>query len=160
MNEDNILYELSTRNVVGFLHKELIQITEKGVVFTNTGLASAIAKESIFIPYDQIAAVEVLKLFLGIQVNFIITSTSGKKLRLQQVDKEQAERAKEIIYEAQKKSINSNLKNFDSNNNTSSNIVSEKIDVADQLLKLSNLKDAGIISQDEFDSQKRKLLGM
>ena len=159
MNEDNILYELSTRNVVGFLHKELIQITEKGVVFTNTGLASAIAKESIFIPYDQIAAVEVLKLFLGIQVNFIITSTSGKKLRLQQVDKEQAERAKEIIYEAQKKSINSNLKNFDSNN-TSSNIVSEKIDVADQLLKLSNLKDAGIISQDEFDSQKRKLLGL
>ena len=160
MSEDNILYELSTRSPVGFLHKELIQITEKGVNYTNTGLASAVAKENIFIPYDQIAAVEVLKLFLGLTVNFIITSTSGKKLRLQQVDKEQAERAKEIIYESQKNLINSNLRNINSANNIASNQNSDKIDVADQILKLSTLKDSGIISQEEFDSQKRKLLGM
>ena len=160
MNEDAILYELSTKSPIGFLHKEVIQITSKGINYTNTGLASAVAKENIFVPYDQIAAVEVLKILLGIQVNFIITSTSGKKLRLQQVDKEQADRAKEIIYEAQKKSINSNLKNANTQEINNSNNSSEKIDVADQLLKLSNLKDAGIISQEEFDNQKKKLLGL
>ena len=160
MNEDNILYELTTRSAVGFLHKEVIQITEKGINYTNTGLASAVAKENIFVPYDQIAAVEVLKILLGLQVNFIITSTSGKKLRLQQVDREQAERAKEIIYEAQKKSINSNLKNSSPPDNSTTINNSDKIDIADQLLKLSNLKDAGIISQEEFDSQKKKLLSL
>ena len=158
MNEDNILYELSTRSPVGFLHKEVIQITSKGINYTNSGLASAVAKENIFVPYDQIAAVEVLKILLGLQVNFIITSTSGKKLRLQQVDKEQAERAKEIIYEAQKKALNDKLRNTSSvDNSFSSN--NPTIDVADQLLKLSKLKESGIITQDEFEMQKKKLLG-
>ena len=159
MNEDNILYELSTRSPVSFLHKEVIQITSKGINYTNSGLASAVAKENIFVPYDQIAAVEVLKILLGLQVNFIITSTSGKKLRLQQVDKEQAERAKEIIYESQKKALNDKLRNTNTNDNSFSNNNTSTIDVADQLLKLSKLKESGIITQDEFEAQKKKLLG-
>jgi hypothetical protein len=40
-----------------------------------------------------------------------------------------------------------------------STTVVKEVDVADQLLKLSQLRDQGILTQDEFDAQKAKLLG-
>jgi hypothetical protein len=36
--------------------------------------------------------------------------------------------------------------------------VIQEVDIADQLLKLSQLRDQGILTQEEFDSQKLKLL--
>ena len=38
-------------------------------------------------------------------------------------------------------------------------MVTQEIDIADQLLKLSKLIEQGILTQDEFESQKAKLLG-
>lgn len=90
----------------------------------------------------------------GIQYDFAISTTSGKKIKLTNVHQDQAERAKDLIYESQKKLLSSAVfKNVNADLNTSN------IDVADQLLKLSKLKDAGILSQDEFDLQKKKILG-
>jgi hypothetical protein len=51
-------------------------------------------------------------------------------------------------------------KNTSSNNNQPQESSNSTIDVADQLEKLSNLKDKGILTQAEFDIQKQKLLGM
>ena len=42
--------------------------------------------------------------------------------------------------------------------NPSLKVVPQEIDIADQLLKLSKLVEQGILTQDEFDSQKAKLL--
>ncbi len=39
-------------------------------------------------------------------------------------------------------------------------IVQSHLDVADQLAKLAKLKDQGILTQDEFDAQKMKLLNL
>lgn len=39
-------------------------------------------------------------------------------------------------------------------------VVQQQIDVADQLMKLAALKEQGILTQEEFDAQKKKLLGM
>ena len=38
-------------------------------------------------------------------------------------------------------------------------IVNQEVDIADQLLKLSKLTEQGILTQEEFESQKAKLLG-
>jgi hypothetical protein len=88
---------------------------------------------------------------MGIQHDLIITSTSGKKIRIRNLYKDDAEKAKSVIYESQKKSLTS------SNNNQNNQ---GSLDVADQIAKLSSLKDQGILTQDEFDTQKKKLLGL
>jgi hypothetical protein len=153
MSDDTVLYELTTKGLAG-IHTDVLEITSKGVNYTNRGLASSLAKRDTFIPYDQISSVEVLKLLFGMQYDFSISTTSGKKIKLTNVHQDQAERAKDLIYESQKKLVSSAvLKNVNTNSNTSN------IDVADQILKLSKLKDAGILSQEEFDLQKKKILG-
>lgn len=39
-------------------------------------------------------------------------------------------------------------------------IINQQVDVADQLQKLAGLKAQGILTQEEFDAQKKKLLGL
>jgi hypothetical protein len=39
-------------------------------------------------------------------------------------------------------------------------VVQQQVDVADQIGKLAALKDQGILTQEEFDAQKKKLLGL
>ncbi|HLP20720.1 MAG TPA: PH domain-containing protein [Chitinophagales bacterium] len=39
-------------------------------------------------------------------------------------------------------------------------VVNQPLDVADQLGKLAKLKEQGILTQEEFDAQKKKLLGL
>jgi len=148
--DGQILYEISTKGNT-LMYKENLQITDKGINYTTGGAVSLIAKENLFIPYSQIAAVEIIKLIMGIQHDLIITSTSGKKIRLRNLYKDDAEKAKSVIYESQKKSLTS------SNNNQNNQ---GSLDVADQIAKLSSLKDQGILTQDEFDTQKKKLLGL
>ena len=151
--EGQILYEISTKGNT-LMYKENLQITDKGINYTTGGAVSLIAKENLFITYSQISAVEIIKLIIGIQHDLIITSTSGKKIRIRNLYKDDAEKAKSVIYESQQKLLNTN--NVVVNQNNQSNIV----DVADQIAKLSALKDNGILTQDEFDSQKKKLLGL
>jgi hypothetical protein len=148
--DGQILYEISTKGNT-LMYKENLQITDKGINYTTGGAVSLIAKENLFIPYSQIAAVEIIKLIMGIQHDLIITSTSGKKIRIRNLYKDDAEKAKSVIYESQKKSLTS------SNNNQNNQ---GSLDVADQIAKLSSLKDQGILTQDEFDTQKKKLLGL
>jgi hypothetical protein len=155
MAEEQILCEVSTKSqLTSLVHKEVIEVHQKGVNYTTKGATSIVAKQNIFIPFDQIAVVQVVKLFMGLQFDFIITSTSGKKLHVRDVYKDQAEKAKQIINESQQRLANAGSQP------SSSNEYSSTIDVADQLLKLSKLKDAGIISDFEFEAQKKKLLNL
>lgn len=147
------LYEVTTKSQLNSLiKKETINITNNGIYYKTSGVVSVIAQENIYIPYEEIAAVEVLKLLMGMQYDIIITSTSGKKLHLRHVYKEQAYKAQSIINEFREK-MKSNK--FINSNTEKPNIT----DVADELLKLSKLKDAGILTQSEFEIQKKKLLG-
>ena len=50
-------------------------------------------------------------------------------------------------------SLEQNEKNNNNNNNSNSGV-----DFTEQLLNLAKLKDAGILSQEEFDEQKAKIL--
>jgi hypothetical protein len=154
MASDRVLYEISTKNFT-FLYEEILEVNERGINYTNKGLFSIFIKTNIFIPYDQISAFEVSKLFLGLQVDLVVTSTSGKVLKIKNVNKSQAEEAREIIYQTKEKALNKKMKNSFENNNSNQ---TGMVDVADQILKLKKLKDEGVLTNEEYENQKNKLL--
>lgn len=153
---EKVLYEISTLGFP-FLYQEVLEVNDRGINFTNRGLFSFLFKTNLFIPYDQISAFEVSKFLFGLQVDLKITSTSGKTLRMQQVNKSQAEAAREIIYQTKEKTLNNKLKNSVENINIKQ---TETTDVAEQILKLSKLKEDGVITHEQFENQKNKLLNL
>lgn len=46
------------------------------------------------------------------------------------------------------------------NNSKNTEHVNNGIEIADEILKLHNLKEQGILTEEEFTSQKKKLLGL
>ena len=54
--------------------------------------------------------------------------------------------------------IDDMMKNQFRNNSVNQTIVKQEIDIADQIRKLSDLKNDGIISEDEFNIKKSELL--
>jgi hypothetical protein len=156
MATGKVLYEISTKGLT-FLYEEILEVNDRGINYTNKGLFSLLKKTNIFIPFDQIAAFEVSKMILGFQTDLIITSTSGKVLNLKNVNKSQAEEAREIIYQSKEKALSSKMKNSSEKNDSKQ---TETMDVADQILKLSKLKEAGVITHEQFEIQKNKLLNL
>jgi hypothetical protein len=130
-------------------------ITKEGVEYFAEGIVTALGNKNTFIPWENISSVEVKTILF--QTNFKVFTTSGKTYEVINVEKQVAIEAKELMLqlqqEHQKKVTSSNHKQSHESSNST-------IDVADQLEKLSNLKDRGIITQSEFDAQKQKLLGL
>lgn len=91
------------------------------------------------IPIDQISSVQLGMMGLW---KITIETTGGKKYDIPCCNKKEV---KEAIYKAQEV-----LDNASHNDNNTS--------VADELTKLSNLKEQGVLSEQEFEELKRKLL--
>ena len=90
-------------------------------------------------PINQIASVQLA--MMGI-MKITLESTGGKKYDIPTLKKKEVQQA---IYDAQARFTGSNQ------------IQSSG---ADELEKLSALKDKGIITQEEFDQKKKQLLGL
>jgi len=162
---DNVIFVLESKGgglggpLSKYVTNYLLKISGKGVQYINGGLFSAIVKEDIFLPYDQIASVEISKYLMGFQVDLVITSTSGRKLKLLNTHKDQAEKAQSLIYETKRIFLNQ------SSGDLSESFIPKKdiqspVDVADEIMKLSKLRDSGILSEEEFVSQKKKILNL
>jgi len=54
--------------------------------------------------------------------------------------------------------IDDMMKNQFSNNSSSPTIINQEVDIADQIRKLSDLKNDGILTEDEFNKKKAELL--
>ena len=54
--------------------------------------------------------------------------------------------------------IDDMMKNQFSNNSASPTIIKQEVDIIDQIRKLSDLKNDGILSEDEFNKKKAELL--
>tara|TARA_B110001452_G_C15210297_1_gene419802 strand:+ start:1268 stop:1678 length:411 start_codon:yes stop_codon:yes gene_type:complete len=54
--------------------------------------------------------------------------------------------------------IDDMMKNQFSNNSSSPTIIKQEVDIADQIRKLSDLKNDGILTEDEFNKKKAELL--
>jgi hypothetical protein len=92
------------------------------------------------IPINQIASVQLG--FMGL-MQITLESAGGKKYNIPCFKKKEA---RDAIYRAQEALNNTSI---NSGNNTS---------VADELIKLSQLKEKGVLSEKEFEEQKKKLL--
>ena len=106
--------------------------------------------DEVFIPMDEITAFDIKKFGFGLQTNLKL-DTSTKTRVLPNVKSEEEKIAIDIFTKARSDFRNSQQNNV-GNQKENSN------DLTDQLLKLSELKDKGILTQEEFDNQKKKLL--
>lgn len=86
------------------------------------------------VPITQIASIQLGMLGL---MQIIIETTGGKKYKIPTHKKKEV---KEAIYKAQEQLEN------------------QQGSIADELTKLAELKNQGILSQEEFEDQKKKLL--
>jgi len=98
------------------------------------------------IHFRQVAQVAIEKGLIF--TNISVESSGGHIIRLMGVPKDDGERVKSMIDEAVKFAHRSQ-----------STVVAPALDVADQLTKLAALRDSGVLTEDEFLSQKQKLLG-
>jgi len=133
----------------------VIRVTKEGVEYFAEGVVTALGNKNTFVPWENISSVEVKTILF--QTSFKVFTTSGKTYEVINVEKQVAIEARELMLQLQKEHQNTNTISNNKSNQESSN---STIDIADQLEKLSKLKDMGILTQVEFDSQKQKLLGM
>ncbi len=91
------------------------------------------------IPINQIASVQLP--MMGIW-KITLETTGGKKYAVPTSKKKEVQKA---IYDAQA--------NFSGNNH-------KQTSDADELVKLNELKEKGILSQEEFDQKKKQILGI
>jgi hypothetical protein len=153
---ENSLIELRSKSAISkVLGTWVIRVTKEGVEYFAEGIVTALGNKNTFIPWENISSVEVKTILF--QTNFKVFTTSGKTYEVINVEKIVAIEAKELMLQLQQEH---QKKNTSSNNNQPQESLNSTIDVADQLEKLSNLKDKGILTQAEFDIQKQKLLGM
>jgi hypothetical protein len=123
--------------------------TNSRLIFINKKLLGGIVVEDF--PYDKISSIQYET---GLLFGKITIFTSGNKALIEQTDKKQArtfcDEARERI----------------SNKSAAAAPVpvaaqpGTQVDVADQLQKLAALKEKGILTEEEFQAQKKKLLGM
>jgi hypothetical protein len=98
------------------------------------------------IHFRQVAQVAIEKGLIF--TNISVESSGGHIIRLMGVPKEDGEKVKSMIDEAVK---------FAHRGQPST--VAPTVDIADQLTKLAALRDSGILTEEEFVSQKQKILG-
>lgn len=122
----------------------LLVISDKRVFFLLKGLLFGVKIEEF--SYNKISAIYYEK---GLLFGSITIATSGDNQKITGIQNLSIKKAIDLINEqmaASKSNINPQL----SSNNS--------INLADQLRSLASLRDEGILTEEEFSEQKRKLL--
>lgn len=122
----------------------LVTITNKRVLFLDKGLIYGLKQMEM--PISQISAVSHKT---GIMFGKLEISTAGGTKEIGQIEKKDVPKIAQII---------SDLVNNYREAKSSSVGGSDKIDIVSQLERLSSLKNQGILTEEEFNQQKAKLL--
>lgn len=118
--------------------------TEKRVVFYAKKM---FGYDMEVFPYTNISSIEVSKGFMGHSINFF---ASGNKVKMKWINHGDIAKFIEIVKESiQKKDTGSQVA-----------VSTDNHDVADQIAKLASLKDQGILTEEEFSTKKKQLLGI
>jgi hypothetical protein len=113
------------------------------MVFENRGL---ISKQEAVINYAQVA--EVVHHSGVLQSTIEIINTGGaKNIKVEHLSKQLAEEAKNLIEQKAREAHNDA-------------VASAPTSSLDELRKLADLKDRGIVSEQEFEQKKKELLGL
>lgn len=122
----------------------ILVATSKRLIFIDKGLIYGLKIEDFGL--DKVSSIQYSS---GILTADIVIMASGNAAKIESVDKaagrDFCDKARELL--SQK-------------NAAPAAVVMEQVDVAGQLEKFAGLKEKGIITQEEFDAQKKKLLGL
>ena len=132
----------------------ILVATNKRLVFVDKGLIVGLRVEDF--PYDKISSIQYET---GLLFGKLIIFTSGNRATIEQVDKKQCRdfgdyvRAR-ITQVKDSHSAGSTTQHVASNNSGGTSTGN----VVEQLEKLAHLKTQGILTEEEFQQQKRKIL--
>lgn len=134
---DRVLLRVQGSMLLSNTWKQELVITEHDV---RGEVLQAFKRIKMSLPYDRIAQVNIVRGILSAELE-VVNKGGTDNLIVRGLSKRDAERAKDLIEERMRAG---------SPGATGS--------VADELAKLADLKDRAIITQAEFDEQKRRLL--
>jgi len=100
-------------------------------------------------PYSHISSIEVSKGYLGHKISFF---ASGNTVKMKWINHHRLKNVNGFI-----EYISNNMDTSGSKNSTAID-QNESNDIPSQIEKLSNLKEKGILTEEEFDSKKQELL--
>lgn len=128
-----------------------IYLEPTGITIKIPGLFSG---ETKHFDYNHIASVEIDTPLIGF--SSITIFAGGTMMAANGFTKAEVKQIQEGIEKGK-----TELKNADTNTTSNDNqVASGTISIADELKKLKDLVDAGVITSEEFDQQKRKMLGL
>ncbi|MGE0560467.1 MAG: PH domain-containing protein [Flavobacteriales bacterium] len=138
-NLDNIIQGFYN-NSIGILVS-----TNRRLIFIDKGLIYGLKVEDF--PLDKISSIQYET---GLIMGKLKIHTSANIAVIDKVDKNQVRNFAEFV--------RNKIESKSESQNTSSSTVVES-DIFDKLEKLGKLKDSGVLSEEEFNDQKTKLLG-
>lgn len=118
--------------------------TNRRLVFVDKGLLYGLKVEDF--PLDKITTIQYET---GLLLGEIKIHTSGNIAKIDNVEKATARAFAEFV-----------RNKLSQPKETTATIINNQPDVYDQLEKLAKLKEQGILTQEEFDTQKKKLLNL
>lgn len=123
----------------------LLLSTDKRLLFVEKGILSGLKTEDFGL--DKITSIQCDTGLMSAELRIM---ASGNVARISKVENGSARKFSEVV----------RTKLNEPKATTATTVIQPSVDVADQLLKLAQLKDQGILTQEEFDGEKKRLLGL
>lgn len=151
----NILWENETvENVIQGTYNNgngILVATNRRLVFVDKGILYGLKVEDF--AYDKISSIQYET---GMLFGKLTIFTSGNKAIVSNVLKAKVR----VFGDWVRARISAQKENVIQQQPTTQIISQENVNIADQLERFAKLKEQGILTEDEFASQKRKLLGL
>jgi len=123
----------------------ILVATESRLIFIDKGLIYGLKVEDF--PYDKITSIQYET---GLILGKIIIMASGNRAEIDNVNKVRVKPFSDFT--------RTQISNHGKSNSTQNVTINQPIDLADQLSKLASLRDKGILTDEEFQIQKSRLL--
>ncbi len=140
----NVLMVLNGSKMLSNSWKQELTIKDDGV-YGETLVTGR--RTNTYLPFDRIAQVNIIRQTLSSDIE-VINNGGSENILIRALNKEEAEQAKNLIYQKI-----SETKQF-----VSQVIVTSESDIPAQIKKLAELKETGILSEEEFNAKKAELL--
>lgn len=123
----------------------LLLATDRRLLFVEKGILSGVKTEDFGL--DRITSIQCDTGLVSAELKIM---ASGNIARITWVENSSARIFSEVV----------RAKLSEHKSSATTTVIQQPVDVADQLLKLAQLKEQGILTQEEFDGEKKRLLGL
>ncbi|MCG2700577.1 PH domain-containing protein [Candidatus Parcubacteria bacterium] len=146
--DEKIYYVISGQYEIKILGKDSIR---KGIFLTTNKSLIFYAKKLIgydfeVFPYSNISSIEMSKGIMGYSISFFASGNKAKMKWIKEIRKGDVKKFIECVKENIGKKI------------VKDNLQKPVLDVTEQIKRLAELKEQGILTDEEFNSKKKELL--